>query len=151
MDSSKIFLRGNNQQKATQLLSLLQDKQLSPEQLDQLIPHTKEFLEELTTIIKKQTEIDKSNYDKIIDLSFQTIDNLLISMKEAPTEAERITFLLIIDKIHARMAEIQMNEKINNHKTKSILAILGSILMGILFILSAGLIRGKGDDNPNAS
>lgn len=146
MNATDIILNGNNQQKARQILDLLKDKQLSPEQLDMLIPHTKDFLKELTDEIKRQTEIDKSNYDKIIDASFQLINNLLLSMKEAPTESERLTFLSVIEKIHARTVEIQINEKNNNHKSKSILAILGTILLGIIFILSAGFIGSKSNE-----
>lgn len=145
MDTSDILLYGTNNQKAEQLIALLKDKQLSPEQLDKLIPHTKEFLKELTNVIKRQTEIEKSNYDKIIDSSLQIIDNLLNSMGNAPTESERLQIVSSIDRIHERMAEIHKNEKIENQKSKSLFAILGGILLGIVFILTAGFL-GRSDD-----
>lgn len=140
MDSSNISLRGNNQQKVIQLLSLVQDRQLSPEQLDKLIPHTKEFFEEVFSQIKRQTEIDKSYYDKFIDSSLQIINHLVISMKEAPTQAERIEILTAIVKIHERMTEVKKHEKDRDNKTKTIWQIIGGIIMGLLFILTAGVI-----------
>lgn len=147
MAHTDIILEGTNQQKAIQLMDLLNNRQLTPEQLDKLIPHTKEFLQELTTVIKRQTEIDKSNFDKIIDSSLQIIDNLCHSMNESPTESERLTFLSTIERIHSRMIEVQINEKKENRKTKSIFAILGSILLALICILSAGYFRNEKDQS----
>lgn len=141
MDPKDIILHGDNSQKANQLMALLKDRQLSPEQLALLVPQTKVFLVELGNAIKRQTEIDKCNYDKIIEASLEIIDKLIHSMREVSTESERLNFLYTIDRIHARMVEIQKNEKDNNGKNKSIFAILGGILIFILLILSAGTIR----------
>ena len=150
MNYTDIILEGTNHQKAIQLLDLLKNRQLSPEQLDKLIPHTKDFFKELTNEIKRQTEIDKSNYDKFIESSMKIIENLYASMKEAPSESERLQILNVINNIHGRMTDIQEKEKVGNTKTKSLLAILGSILLGILFILSAGYLKSKSNGDTSS-
>lgn len=145
MDITDIILHGDNNQKANQLLVLLQSKQFTPEQLDKLIPHEKEFLGELISVIKKQTEIDQANYDNFINISLNIIDNLLLSMKEAPTESERLQFLKTIEEIHARMVEIKKDEKDKDTKTKGFFAFLCAFLMAIFFVLTAGAIGRKKD------
>ena len=124
-----------------QLVTLLDERELTPEQVDKIIPHTKEFLSDVKEIIVKQTEIDKLHHDKYVDKSFQVIDKLLNSMNEVSTYQERNLFLETINNIHHRISEIQKNEKNHNNFLKMIMGILGSLVMIVVVILTAGKFK----------
>lgn len=141
MNPIDVIPAGINMLTPQQLVTLLDERELTPEQVDKIIPHTKEFLSDVKEIIVKQTEIDKLHHDKYVDKSFQVIDKLLNSMNEVSTYQERNLFLETINNIHHRISEIQKNEKNHNNFLKMIMGILGSLVMIVVVILTAGKFK----------
>lgn len=141
MNPIDVIPAGINMLTPQQLVTLLDERELTPEQVDKIIPHTKEFLSDVKEILVKQTEIDKLHHDKYVDKSFQVIDKLLNSMNEVSTYQERNLFLETINNIHHRISEIQKNEKNHNNFFKMIMGILGSLVMIVVVILTAGKIK----------
>lgn len=141
MNPIDVIPSGINMLTPKQLVDLMDDRELTPEQVDKIIPHTKEFLSDVKEILIQQTEIDKLHHDKYVDNSFRIIDNLLKSMDEVSTVQERKLFLETINNIHHRISDIQKNEKNHNNLFKTIMGILGSMFMLVVVILTAGKIR----------
>ena len=141
MNPVDILPAGINMLSPQQLVNLLDEREFTPEQVDKIIPHTKEFLSDVKEILVRQTEIDKLHHDKYVDKSFQLIDKLLSSMDEVSTFQERKLFIETINTIHHRISEIQKNEKNHNNFFKTIMGILGSLVMIVVVILTAGKIR----------
>lgn len=142
MTKSDIILTGSDREKAAQLIGLLNDRHLSPEQLDLIIPHTKDFFGNLHEVLNKEIDNDHIQFTNFQSISKQTIDGLFLRFDKEPSEEIRKEILKTISQIYERLADTQKDKQGKNTWFKKVLSILGFLTLGILTILVAGKVGG---------
>ena len=138
-----IRLSGNFKQQAEQLFDLIKDRQLTPEQLDKILPTAKEFFQNFNDVLKSEIAAGKECNINTVKVLQASLEKLIEQLGTQATKEEKEQILKVILEIQNSIKEIELNRQNKSNWFKSLLAILGALVMIIIVILTAGKV------NPN--
>lgn len=127
MYTTPIKLTGSDKEKINQILQLIKDRQLTPEQYEMLLPQCKGFLDNLNQAMNKEIELGHIEYQEFQKQTQKYIE-LLITDKES-SERVQIEKIHLADKMHERNIQLQDNRDKRRNGFKKFLSILGTILL----------------------
>lgn len=139
METSVIPIRlsGTDLQKANQLFDLLKTRELSVEQIEKLLPPTKDFLNKLNDVIDKQVDIDERCHKESISALRSITDQLGKSMNNEISDAKFHEICETLRKISQDIKEIEKNRDNNSSWFKIILSFFGFVFLAIFTVLGA--------------
>lgn len=139
-------LTGNDSNKANQLIELLKERNLSPEQLEKLLPLHKEFYVQLNENIKAQIEADKICNINAVNALKSTLDKLVDQLSNTASPQERQQIVEVVKKLADNIKEIEINRDNNSSSFKRFLGFLGAVLLFFLGMLAASKNGSKTND-----
>lgn len=116
----------------------MQEKPMSAEELDKLIPMNSEFFKSLIDITNKQLESDDKQYKDYIVL-IQASQNIIVeALKDGRiTSEERIEIIKVLSTLSTNIADVEKNRKREDGKTKRVFGICGAAFAAIAAIVLA--------------
>lgn len=133
--------QGQWNQLASDFLELIKNREISPENLEKLIPLSMTFVTEMTSVIQSEIESNKESYKAhttVMNSIIEGLNKVLADGKIDKEERKDITNkLLEIGKI---MAEVEKSRNKESEKTKRIFGVLLGVFSILVLILTAGKI-----------
>lgn len=136
--------QGEWNQLAISFLEEIKNREISPENLEKLIPFSTSFVSEMASVIRSQIESDKESYKahtNVINSIVEALKKALSDGKIDKDERKDITNKLIeLGKI---MAEVDKSRNQESEKTKRLGLSLVTLFILILTVLSGGRFKPK--------
>lgn len=133
-----------------QIIQMIKNRQLTPEQLEKLLPQSKEFLENLNQAINKEIEMGHVEMMEYMKSTQKIIELVIISGDKEESDELKKYRLDKIDRMHERETDLQDKKDKRRTGLQKFWGFLGVIFMIILGILTAGAITGKSSSNNQA-
>lgn len=134
--------QGQWNQLAVAFLDEIKNREISPENLEKLIPLSTNFVTEMTSVIRAQIESDKESYKAYMAAINSIIEGLNKVLADGQIDKEErkdiSNKLLEMGKI---MSEVEKSRNQESEKTKRIISVLIACCVFLLFIISGGKIK----------
>lgn len=142
-NNSPIELTGNIKQQASQLFEILKERELSIEQLEKLTPNLKEFFSQFNNLLREEISSNKECNINTIKTLQAALEGLIQQIHSQTTKEEKTELLMVIIEIQKSIKDIEINRENNSNGFKKLIAFLGSFLMLVVIILTAGKVGNK--------
>ena len=138
--NNDFILSGSTSQQAQQFFNLLRERELTPEQMNIILPKAKDFYTKLIEVLHKETEANKDCYKTSIVALQNTLLGLVSQLSSTVTREEKEELLKVILEIQKSIKEIEINRTDKSYGFRKFIAFLGSLLVFVLIILGASKI-----------
>lgn len=136
-----IILNGSLHQQAIQLFELIKERELSPEQLDKIVPLAKGFVSEMSAVLKEQIQNDTANYQSVVKVYATVMESLASKYNENASPEVRREILQCISDISKELSSLEKKRQDKSTFLQSLWSVLCFIFIVIVLIVSAGKIQ----------
>lgn len=145
-----VLTGSNDDQRAEQLLNILREREISVEELKEIMPTNKEFINSLMTALTKTIDADAESDKAYTDAIKQMANNITDIIRDGEvSEKERQFLFQMLKDLSDKLHEQKMDRDKQSQQNKRFYVGVGALVLVVLGVLAGKRIGGDKSDLGN--